>query len=538
MAAWTAWREYGKAGALAARSSADRYALLGSFYTGQWRTDPRWPWRNAGADVYRNTRQIVKMTAAIVDLYEQLVYMGDLSTDGTPLPDGTRGAIPIDPQTGSAGTDAQLLTAFFQGFALWQWRMFMSLPPKTAAIFGDCLVELVDDFSRGVVMPTIVYPGYIPDDSLELDSAGNVKRYAVEYRVEIAASTAFGRDVKAESYTYRKEVDGEAFRFYRDGKPWTDALGHGAAVQENPYGFVPACWFRHELVVGSDRGMGAYEKTLLQAMDLNSTLSSATDYQRKQFGAPIGVKGSALGTRGRTLTMPGGVTSGNATETEIDEARRASAENLNLLPLSSEGEFVTIQFDIGQTQQMVDFIHRSLVAENPEAEWANKLFGLTQATGPGMQRILAPIIGKVETVRKNHDPQTVKLCQMNAAIMGYRLRSGDIPASIVAARPDRYEAFAPYDLDSYGRGLLDATIPGRPVFAESRSEKAQWLALAADLPAWGLRELGIDEADIAAHEADRAAQREAQMAAFSVAGAGNEEGAAGPSEPTGVTGNA
>jgi len=140
-----------------------------------------------------------------------------------------------------------------------------------------------------------------------------------------------------------------------------------------------------------------------------------------------------------------------------------------------------------------------------------------------MQRILAPIIGKVEQVRKNHDPQMVKLLQMATSIMGYRLTAKDIPERIMNVRPDRYQAFSVYTPDAWGRGLLDATIPGRDVFAESKAEKAQWLAIAADLPPWGLRELGVDEEDIAAMEAEKAKAREQMAAAFSVAGAGNDE---------------
>jgi hypothetical protein len=522
------WRHYGRHDAQTADSQQQRYAMLAALYTGSWQVDPRWPWAGVPQALYRNARQIVKQTSAIVDLYEQLVWQGDLSTDGAPLPDGTRGAIPIDPQTGSETSDEQLLRAFSELFKIWQWRMTMSLIPKTAAIFGDVLVELVDNFPRGVVLPNIVFPGYVPDLDLELDLAGNIKRYAIEYPVNIAQSTAFGQDVAADSYTFRKEVDGLFFRYYRDDQPF-DYSGAGDTLP-NPYGFVPACLFRHELVVSSNRGLGAYEKTVMQAADLNSTLSSATDYQRRQFGAPIGVKGSVL-RPGRTVTMPGGLTLAvGTTDADVETARRASAEQMSLLPLSDSGDFVTIQFDVGKTMEMVQFVHESLIAENPEATWASKLFGLTQATGPGMQRILAPIIGKVETVRKNHDPQMVKLLQMATSIMGYRLAAENIPESIVTARADRYEAFRPYTLDAWGRGLLDATIPGRDVFPESKAEKAQWLAIAADLPGWALRELGVDEADIAAQEAEKRAAQEQMAAALSVAGAGNEEAAT--SEPT------
>lgn len=536
MAAVDAWRGYGREREQGQGALDARLAVLGALYTGTWAFDARWPWGAISSTIYRNSRQIVNMAPAIVDVYEQLVWSGDLSSDGQPLPDGTRGAIPIDPQTGEDRSNKQLLIAFHELFAMWQWRMMMSVIPKTAAIFGDVLVEWVVDYDRGSVLPHIVYAGYVPDADLNLDEVGNVKAVAIEYPITIAASTAFGREVKAESYRFRKELDRQAFRYYKNDKPF-DFTGRGAEI-ENPYGFVPACWFRHEIAVGSDRGIGAYEKAVMPALDLNSTLSSATDYQRKQFGMPIGVIGSAV-RPGRSLTLPGGLTvTAGATAAEIAEARRASAENQNFLPLSEGGQFVTAQFPVGDTMQMVEFVHRGLIAQNPEAEYGKKLGELRQATAPGVLMQLAPIIAKVEMAQKNHNPQMVKGLQMSAAMMGFHLNRGDFPDGIVQSRPARYEAFRPFGLDSFGRGLLDATIPLSNVFTESKAEKAQWLAIAADLPAWALRELGIDEADIEATERDRAAQREAQMAAFSVASAGQDEdeGATGPSGPSGPTG--
>jgi hypothetical protein len=424
MAAIEAWRRYGETAIIEADQQEQRYALLGTFYLGTWRNDPRWPSRAIAADVYRNTRQIVKATGAIVDCYEQLVWQGDLSTDGEPLPDGSRGAIPIDPQTGKKTTDKALLKAFHTTFQMWNWRESMSLVPKTAAIFGDVLVEIVDDYAHGSTAPNIIYPGYVPPNGLELDHNGNIKALAIEYEVIIEESTAFGRDVKADSYVYRKEITPEAFYYYKDGKLFDyDGL---PSVQRNPYGFVPACWFRHERQVGSNRGMGAYERTLTQSVEINSLLSSALDYQRKQFGAPIGIKGSSPVVRpGRTMTMPGGleVTVGT-TDADVDEARRQMAEDINLIGMDATGEFVTIALDIGKTRELVEELKDGLVSENPEAEYAKRMAEIANPTSPGVRMALAPIDARVRAARRNHDTQMIKLLQMNTTMMG----SGSITA--------------------------------------------------------------------------------------------------------------
>src|SRR6186997_364013 len=93
MAAVDAWRRYGESVSVSKQEQENRYALLGAMYTGSWRYDPRFPWGGVTADITKNARQIVKHTGAIVDCYEQLVWQGDLSTDGNPLPDGSKDAI-------------------------------------------------------------------------------------------------------------------------------------------------------------------------------------------------------------------------------------------------------------------------------------------------------------------------------------------------------------------------------------------------------------------------------------------------------------
>lgn len=540
MAARQAFFDYGVKRDLPLDKQARRLALLGSLYTGTWVADPRWPWALAPSTLYANARMIVKSTGSIIDLYDQFVYAGDLSSDGKPLPDGSRGAIPIDPQTGNPAANERLTVAFHQLFSMWQWRSYMSLPVKTGAIFGDCFVELIDDYEHGSVYPNIVYPGYLPDCDLELDSAGNVQRYALEYTVEVPSSTSFGRSVDAETYRYRKEVDKEAYRYYKDGKPFEYA-GFGPAVQVNPYGFVPGSLFRHEIVVGGKRGMGAYERAVVQSLELNSTLSSATDYQRKQFGAPIGVIGRS-GARGGKLTMPGGLgdllsstASGDlsASWDDLDSIRETAADSFPLLPLQPGGTFVTIDFDIGKTMEMLEFTYDKIVTENPEAEWASKLHDLSTATGPGVQKTILPIAAKVEGARKNYDPRMVQILQMATAMLGERLQRGEIPSSVTAQRQDRFKAFAGFNLDSYGHGLLDATIPTRPVFSETRLETAQWLTLAAGLPEWGLAMLGVTP------EQRAEAQVEAEKAGLEMDAAltGVDQQRTGPSGPSGPSGS-
>lgn len=491
---------------------ASRYVLNHAFYSGEWRSDPRIiGQRRSDPRLYKNSLLLWNLARSVTRLYAQSVYQGDLSTDGKPLPDGTRGAIPIDPQTGNATTDEAILRACAELWSMWNWRQYLSLRPKMAAILGDCLTELVDDVDRGKVLPRTVWPGYVTD--LELDLVGNIKRYAITYQVTIEQGERFGQMVKGETYTYRKEVDGEAFRYYKDGRPF-DYYGPGSSVVRNPYGFVPAVWDRHEIVWG-DRGMGAFAGGMQAMQHINSVFSHALDYQRKQFAAPIILKGgSTLGAR-----RLGGLLAPRplSTDPEADAAR--VSEQLDVLSMDEHGDFATVSFDVGKTVEMVRFLEEALVAEFPEARYGTQILEMTQLTAPGVERALGPIIGMVKQARANHDPQTIKLHQMAIAIIGQRLKEGEYPAEIVAARAVRYAAFRSFDLTSHGSGLLDFGIPDRPVISESEDERLDRLIKIQVLESPALmRKAGVDEATIAEMIAEREQSRREQEAMFGMAG--------------------
>jgi hypothetical protein len=527
MAAIDAWRLYGSTADITATFLAERYQTLGLFYRGTWSADPRR--QPFGGDVYRNARQVVSHTNAIVDCYEQLAYQGVIPTYGKALPEDVLLAIPIEPETGKGdAADEALSRAFYTVFDIGRWSRLCRIVPRMAAVYGDVLVQLKDDYQRGTVTPQVV-PGWkVPLNGLELDDADNVKAVAIEYMVTIAESHAFGRDVKGETYRYRKEMTSREIRYYKDDKPWTDMSpdGHGDAVQPNPYGFVPAAWFRHQISDDTDRGVGAYERTLLQAMEANSLLSAAIDHQRKHLGAPIGVVGSAAVKPGRTLRMPGGVNlSATTTNEELEEARRSAAEDMNLLPMhgsaGNDPKFLTVPVEFGKALELFATLDESMVGENPESKYAQLMAEVAQVTGPGARARLAPIAAKVRGAQSNHDPRMTALAQMTVSIMGFRLNAGLIDADLVRARPDRYDAFKPYDLTSYGKGDLDASIAPRDPFPESKLEKAQWVQIVDGLGAWGKKEMGVSEEDIAAQAALDAQARADQLAAFSVAGAGS-----------------
>lgn len=502
-----------------------RYALLWAFWEGSWRRDPAlWNARASNPNLYNDTRELWRHADAVVSLYQQFVYPGDLSTDGQPLPDGTKGAIPIAPQVGGAGDD-QLLRAYAEWWNLTRYKQRKSLRPKMAAILGDCLTELVDDVERGMVLPNLVWPGWVVD--LQLDMVGNVSAYTLEYDVQIAESKRYGQNVAAESYRWRKEVNKSGFWYYKN-----DRLDH---FTENIYEFCPAIWDRHESVWGA-RGVGAFEKTMQQALEINSVLSHAVDYQARAFASPIGVIGSSLSSsRDASIQMP---RPRRRTDAEIlQDADERLAEFMNLLPLSDNGKFVNVPIDIGKTMDLLEFVEDSVASENPEAKFWQQLAEMTQLTAPGVERAASQVIGKVKAARDEHDPRTIAEGQMAIAMMGQRLKDGDYAPEIVSARSARYDAFRPFDLGSYGRGEMDCSLPDRPVLSPTEEEKLNNLILIESLTTdWARERAGMSPEDIAALNADAKKKQDAldaTMAGFRAAGPSQSATGA-----TGVTGAA
>ena len=509
------------------------YDLLWLWWLGQWQNDPVVRSMSRREPVlYKNTMQLWRQASAVVNVYTQFVYPGPLSKDGKPLPDGSRGAIPLDPDTRNQTTDDAILAAFSMLMNQWQWSQYKSLRPKMAAIVGDCLTELVEDLDRGNVMPNTVDPRHVKH--LELDSVGNIKAYTIEFEHQQEQSDAYGRQVKSESYTFRKEVDASAYRYFKNDKPY-DYSGEGAVIP-NLFGFVPAVWDRHEIVAGDDRGISALEKTLQQTMRLNRVLSHAADYLQTRFSSPVGIKGASIGRPGTTVRMGNNALNGTLdTAAEVEEAARLQAQTLNLIQMNDQGGFVTVDTDLGQTLELLKFQVESITAENPEARVGQELLQMTQLTAPGVERALFTILGLVEAVQANMDPQTVKLLQMGTTMMGYRLQQGHYPADLVKARPDRYEPFSTFNLDSYGQGLLECSIGPRPLFTEAPDEKATRLILLGQIietgDPWLMAQAGIPEEEIARMQSEQQQRRAEMQAAFSVAGAGAQEEADEEAEP-------
>src|SRR5260221_651443 len=220
-------------------------------------------------NLYRNVRLIYNPTRRLVDFYAGQVYPGVLSEDGQDLPDGVSLAVPFSKDTPKA-----LRSAIAQFWAWSNWQSKKAVQVRYGAALGSVLIEICDDLDRGKVTAEIIWPGFVTN--LRLDSAGNVKSYWIEY---------LARDEKG-SYTYRKEVDLDSFRYFKDNEPFDYSETGAGAVVDNPYGFIPAVWIQH-INVGGDHGSAAISGSMGKIDELNNLISHVHDQIHKKIGAPL-----------------------------------------------------------------------------------------------------------------------------------------------------------------------------------------------------------------------------------------------------------
>lgn len=467
---------------------SDRWAFYqGTIFNEAWRKSPY----RSNTRLYKGLTLLLKHAEAVVDFYATTVYQGDLSTDGKPLPNGTYGAIPIDPQVGGSedGDETQsdiIRTAFAELTSAWNWKQNMTLRPMYGSALGDVLTELIDDPDKGFVYPQVVWPGYVK--KIELDYVGNVKEYHVEYQV-VEEDETRGRQY----YRYGKTVTTEEFRYYKDGKPF-DYYGNGA-VEKNPYGFVPAIWDRHKIAWG-ERGTSALQGTWQATLQVNSLLSQSFDFQRKAFFAPIFIKG----IQKRRSQLDVQVTRPPKTSDEEDDYD-GLAEAIGIMPITGDNPaMLQPQFNLGSTIEVVKMVLENIVDENPEARFYKELRGMSQLTGPGAERALGDAVSRCNRARAGYDVQTIKLFQMAMTMCGIRANDGSW-----GRLNRRQQVFRPFSLDSYKAGGMDFTILERPVILPTEYERVELVQLKETIRStWGREQIGMSEDDILSLEMDEA----------------------------------
>lgn len=423
------------------------FQLLWQYYSGSaFEDSTAWQTYRTTFGLYRKTRAIYNPTRRLVNFYVAQVYPGVLSTDAAKLPDGVPLAIPL-----TSDTDEDLRIAVAQ---FWQWSNWQSgnkLMVRYGGATGSVMVEVQDEVSRGKVTARVLWPGWVKD--LVLDGTGNVKSYALEYETT---------DAEGKSYTYRKEVSGESFSYFRDDSPFTPE-GRTASVEENPYGFVPAVWCKH-LDEGGDWGAPAVSGSLGKIDELNELASHVSDAVHILIDSP-GVLGS----------------SGNVGK--IEQKRAATAEDeyaaiSSLLERTSrrlllkgppDTKWVPLVPNItpSEVEARIAHLYGEIEKDFPELKFWETARTMTTLSGVAVDKLSGDVKGRLGEVSANYDQQSVKLFGQAVAIAGFRLKEG---REGWRNPTEQQRKFAEFDLTSYGKGQLDMEIAPRPLVPQTEDE--------------------------------------------------------------------
>jgi hypothetical protein len=384
---------------------------------------------------------IYNPTRRLVDFYAGQVYPGVLSVDGKKLPDGISLAVPF-----SEDTPQELKAAVAQFWQSSNWQARKAVQVRYGAALGNVLIEVVDDVEHGCVSADIIWPGFVVD--LECDAAGNVKRYVLQYQAQDETG----------GYLYRKEVDKDAFRYFRDEEPYDYGAGQ---VVPNPYGFVPAVWIKH-LDVGGRFGSPAMAGCFGKIDELNGLVSQVHDHIARATNAPF-----VFWTDGRLHILDEQTKRGPTSEESEPSSDQESIQYIKG-PKDGRVESLVGSLSIADAGSRIDELRRELEDDHPELTFYKELRAMSQVTGPAASRLVGDSNSRFAEAASNYDQANIRLFQMAVAIGGFRANSG-----AWGKLNRQQQKYLPFDLASFERGELDMEIMPRPLLVPTRMEIGQ-----------------------------------------------------------------
>lgn len=423
---------------------AAHYALLWAYHENSAFDDlSAWAAYRARHRLYRFQRNIYNPVRRLVDFYVSVIYQGAWPITTSDMM-GKTSAVPF-----ADDSDPEMLEAISQFWEWSNWPAKSAMMLRYGAALGDVLVLLVDDVQRGKVYADVLYPGHV--SAVTLNTAGDVISYVLEYEIDD------GDDLRR--HTYRRDVDKEMIRTFRDDRPW-DYDGQGAE-RENPYGFVPACWINHT-PVGSIHGAPAV-RTLAKIDELNGLASHSLDQAHRILEAPILVSGENIQAGG--LSRAKAAQSGSSTTANADAAQQ---EAIKLITAGVGASMDTVRMEPGEALEHIDRMLREVEADHPELVMYTKLREMSTVSGPAADRLFGDVAGLVNAARTQYDRQVVKLCQMAVAIGGWRANEGGW-----GRLNGQQQRFVGFGLDSYDAGDLGLSIQARGLMPMTEHEQLE-----------------------------------------------------------------
>lgn len=385
--------------------------------------------------LYKYTRLIYNPVTSIVDFYVDNIWkeMSQELNDAlvTPLMDNT---------------EENVVNAVAQ---LDQWSNWQSEKQKVkryVAATGNCLLELIDDLEREKILQKTIWPGYVKE--FELNDTGDLMSYVIEYPVWDSE--------QKQSYRYKKVVNKETFSYFRDDAPFTPP-GRLSPVEENPYKFCPAVWFKH-IDDGSDYGLAAVTN-LEKVNETNSLASHLHDNIHKEIEAAkiIGVEDP------KTIqVLTGGSTnkdgSINETDPRLDRVLLAAKGQVSVNDLAG-------LLKLAEAEPYLLNLIKSFNDDYPELQAAAIIKENSQLSGAALERLLTPAQNRLDNSQGYYNRQLTKFRQMGISVAGWRWKNG------WKNRTHQQEVFAEFDLTSYEHGDIDFQLKKSILISESEDDR-------------------------------------------------------------------
>jgi hypothetical protein len=376
----------------------------------------------------------------LVDFYAGAVWPGVMSANSDEYPTSTRFAIPLPDKV-----DMNLRAAIDQ---LFLWSNFSAqryAVLRYGAALGNVMIEIIDDVETGKVVFDVLWPGLVTD--LSLDYGGHVKKYAVEYN--------FVDREDDKEYTYRREVDRDTIRTYRDDNPFS--YNGVPAVYDNPYGFSPAVWISHTHLGGLYGSPAVRNITKLD--ELNSIVSHVNDQINKILAAPV-----ILAMHSPDATIP------ESKAEEITLGGVASRESIDYIEASIGARVETMNLPQGQAFDHIRLLLDEIERDTPELSVWTKVQDKVQVSGIAVEYLVADAQAYVSEAQQNYDTGLIRALQMAISIAGMRQSEASNGWSEGTYEQQR---FAAYDLDSYKQGDLHFIILPRPLIQPTQTQATQ-----------------------------------------------------------------
>lgn len=460
-------------------------------------------------------RPVFNPVQRAVDWYAGHLYRGTWTEDGRSLPDGTPNLIPVPDDVWQARP--LVVEAAFQALT---WSNFRSVLPALIArtqLLGSQFVEIHDDLSgpaeRRKVTAEVIPLWQVAD--IALNSRGDVKRYVLAYTTQDERGT----------YAFRKEVDNQTTRWYRDDKlERTDRHG---------YGFCPGVWVVSRLRGSRLFGVSLVASVLPKLDRINAIAAFVEARLARTLNEPrvfYGLDGKLQVITETRPTAPGGTAHIDATETGT-RILHWNGEN-------GRSDGLLGAMDFGGAEARMAAIKAEVESDLPEIVMDQELRGMSQVTGPGAEAMIGDVRARFDETMGNMDAANIKIMQMLVSIGCHRANSGawdDDQGNLTRAQATFRinetvrvtgadgkvtwdPTSEPVGLDSFGRGAVDLAITKRalldeiaPVEGSEEYERTRQMRLnvvtgLASLGALQMKLMGLKQDDIDALLAEQAAR--------------------------------